>query len=93
MSNNNQLKIVIPPEVLAHMEQTMSPSDLQNMLDQFQEMAQDGTLLDHSEAVDLNTLQSDDPELHALLMSQANAAGYDEMEDWISSVAPTPVLN
>jgi len=69
MTQETKLKVVFAPGVLEQLEETMSPEDLQELLNQIQTKAEDGTLLEDSVAVDLDKLREEDPLEYELLMA------------------------
>lgn len=67
---SQQLKIVFAPGCLEAMEQEMSPEELQQLMDEFKQKLDDGSLFEESEPVDFEQLKTEDPELYALLMER-----------------------
>lgn len=70
MSENNKIKVSFAPGVLEELEASMSEEELQEFLDQLSTMTENGTLFDQSEAVDMQKLKQDDPELYEVLSKQ-----------------------
>lgn len=76
MSDDKQkLKIVVAPNVLEQLEQEMSPEELQQLLNDLQKMAEDGTFMEQAQLIDLDELKVSDPELYEQLMA------FDEVDE------------
>lgn len=86
MTEQTKLKVVVPPDVLEQLERDFEPQELQDLLNQIQQMADSGALLTESTPLDPHELEDDDPEMYATLLKKAQDAGYDDIDDWLSSV-------
>lgn len=68
MSDEKEMKIEIAPGALDDFEG--SQEELEEFLAELEAMVADGTLIEHSQPVDLDELEEEDPELYAALMAQ-----------------------
>lgn len=93
MTEEKKLKVVVPPEVLAQMEEMMGPEELQEMLAELQRLVDSGQLFEQSTPIDLETLEQDDPEMYAQMVEQMTADGYTDFDSWIESKSVPPTLN
>lgn len=91
--SDTPFKVVVPPEVLAQMEQTIPADELQTLLNEVQRLAESGELFEQSEPVDLDELQRTDPEEYAALMQALQQQGYDSVEDAFDGSSKPPTLN
>ncbi len=81
MSDENQkFKIMFAPGTLEMLEQEMDPEDLQKFMDDLKQAVEDGSLLEQSTAIDMDSLETEDPELYAILQQRQN-----DVEDMIAS--------
>lgn len=62
--------IKFAPGVLEQLETEMDPEELQSFLNELQEMALNGDIIEHAEVVDMDKLAIEDPELYATLSKQ-----------------------
>lgn len=60
-------KVVFPPGVLEDMEMNMSPDDLQSFMNEVARMAASGELETSAVDLDMETLETEDPELYFLI--------------------------
>jgi hypothetical protein len=89
-----KLKVVIPPEVLEQMQRDIPEEDLQALLADLSKMADEGTLFDQCVAVDMETLQIDDPEQYAAVMNAIATLGHDDLDELLEMpVHDTRTLN
>ena len=65
-----KLKVVVPPEVLQELEQTMTAQEIQQLLDEFKKSVEDGSLFEKSQPVDLDKLAEEDPELYHIIVER-----------------------
>jgi hypothetical protein len=88
------IQIIIPPAVLADMEQNMSPEDVQLFLDELKVAVESGSFLEDSVPLDLDTVQIDDPELYAQICASMSAQGFDDFDSWADNqITPPTLLN
>ena len=66
--SDQKLKVKFAPGVLDQLEQDLSTDQLQELFDAIAESIEDGSFLTDSEPVDLELLQTEDPELYEQLM-------------------------
>ena len=88
MNDNTPKKIIFMPGVLEDMEEHFTTEELQELLNSLKTAVEDGSLLDESEAVDLDAIELEDPELFLLLKQRLN-----ELDDCISEITTPPVLH
>lgn len=63
-------KITFAPGVLEQLESENTPEELQKFLDELQAMAEDGSILECSQVVNMDELKVEDPELYEVLAKQ-----------------------
>lgn len=61
-------EITFAPGVLEHLENTMSPDELQNFMNQLGDMLKDGSFLSEATLVDMDELEKTDPEMYAAVV-------------------------
>lgn len=74
------ITVAIDPACLEEMEKTMSPEEVQDLLNEIKKMADDGSLFEQLEPIDMNKLAIEDPEFHQQLI---------ERQDDIAQTAPS----
>lgn len=67
---DEKLKVVILDG--AFDEADLTVEEQEDLIEQLQQMVQDGTLFEHSKPVDLDELAEEDPELYSIIQSQLN---------------------
>lgn len=67
MTNSDKIKIAFAPGVLEQLEAENTPEELQELFDQLKSQIEDGSFLENAEAVDLDELELNSPELYAEL--------------------------
>jgi hypothetical protein len=73
------LTVKFAPGVLEQMENEFEPEELQEFLNHLAELAASGEILEKSEAIDMDVLKKEDPEMHKILSQQLD--GVYEEED------------
>lgn len=63
-------KLIIPPHVLASLEEDLDPSELQSFLDELKMKVETGAIFSESQPVDMETLRVEDPELYNVLVER-----------------------
>ena len=72
MPTQPKTKVVFAPGILEQMESTMDPIELQELLDHIKELAENGTLADDANLVDMDDLEIDNPKLFKTLCEDRN---------------------
>lgn len=94
MTEQNKIKIIIPPQVLAQMEQDMSPEEVQRLMTQLEAAVESGTIFEDSVPMDLAEMALEDPEDHAEIIAAMKRDGFDDFDEWVEwSIKQQPTLN
>lgn len=81
--SDNKIKVVIPPEVLEQMQRDIPADELQELLEQISQMAEDGSIFEEAEPLDLEQLKLTDPEEYAALMQAVNSLGHETIDEML----------
>lgn len=94
MTEQNKIKIIIPPQVLAQMEQDMSPEEVQRLMTQLEAAVESGTIFEDSVPMDLAEMALEDPEDHAEIIAAMTRDGFDNFDEWVEwTINQRPTLN
>lgn len=88
MIDDKPKKIVFMPGVLEDMEEHFTPDELQELMNDLKTAVENGSLFDESEAIDLNTMELEDPELFKILKQKLN-----ELDGCINEMTAPRVLH